>query len=499
MLKVRTTKTGSGKTAVQVVFRRYHQTKIVKHLGSGETPTEVDQLKTLARQFIRERQGLIPLFGEMFPEKENDLVSVSNLEVTGYRHQFAYDFLLKFYRLNGFDQIKCEILKDLTLMRVVEPVSKRQSLSLLKEYFGKVYSPSSFYKNIGKLSKFKDEAEKLAIAYAQKYLNFDFSLVFYDVTTLYFETFESDPDLGETKGLRKSGFSKDNKSNQPQILIALVVNSDGYPIANNIFEGNKFEGHTIIPVILALKEKHQIKNLTVVADAAMLSKSNMDELNENGLKYIVGARMSNLKESLLIEISAEIGGVKGKYFKTKTESNGLGYLICDYSPLRAIKDKSDRKKQLIRAQNQIKDPARFFKRLRFVQETTASVFKLNKELIVKDELLDGIKGYYTNLENIDNRLIVSRYHDLWKIEKAFRIAKSDLLARPVFHRKKESIETHILIIFLALCLAKSIELKTGISIKKMREKIWRVLDVEMRDKLTGKTFTRRTPTPVLEY
>lgn len=492
MFKVRTTKTGSGKTAVQVVSRRYHQTKIVRHVGSGGTPTEIAQLKTLAYQFIRERQGLIPLFQETSREKENDLVSTSNLDVTGYRHQFAYDFLLKFYHRNGFNKIDSGILKDLVIMRVIEPVSKRQSLSLLEEYFGKVYSPSTFYKNVGQLSKFKDKAERLALAYAQKYLNFDFSLVFYDVTTLYFETFDGDD-------LRKPGFSKDNKSNQPQILIALVVNDDGYPIAFNLFEGNEFEGHTLLPVILALKEKHRIKNLTVIADAAMLSRSNLEVLNRNGLNYVVGARMSNLKDALLVEIASKIGGVPGKYFKTKMEDNGLGYLICDFSPLRALKDKSDRRKQLVRAQNQMNDPAKYLKRSRFVQETTTSHFRLNKELIAKDELLDGIKGYYTNLEDTDNSLIVSRYHDLWKIEKAFRMAKSDLLARPVFHRKKENIETHVLIVFLALCLAKSIELKTRMSIKKIREKIWKVLDVEIRDRLTEKTFIRQTPNPVPEY
>lgn len=492
MYKIRTTKTGSGKIAVQVVSRQYHQTKIIKHVGSGKTPAEITQLKTLALRFAREKQGLVSLFESISKEKENDLVSVSNLEILGYHHQFAYDFLLRFYRLNGFGQIDSEILKDLCLIRIMEPVSKRQSLTLLGEYFGKNYSISTFYKTVGKLAAFKDQAERLAVSYAKKYLNFDFSVVFYDVTTLYFETFDGD-------NFRKPGFSKDNKFNQPQILIALVVNSDGYPVASNLFEGNRFEGHTIIPVVLALKEKHQIKNLTIVADAAMLSRSNMEELTKNGLNYIVGARLSSLKENLVEKISSEITGVPGKYFKTKIEQNGLGYLICDFSPLRALKDKSDRKKQLIRAQNQISNPAKFLKRSRFVREETKSVYRLNEQLIVRDEFLDGIKGYYTNLENLDSNLIVSRYHDLWKIEKAFRIAKSDLLARPIFHRKKENIEAHILIVFLALCVAKSIELKTGVSIKKVKDSIWKVLDVKITDKLTGKTFTRQTPIPVLEY
>lgn len=499
MFTIREVKTGSGKTAVQIVLRRYHRTKIIKHVGSGNSPEEIFRLKVLAHQFIREKEKTIPLFPEFDPENDNDLVLASNLEIVGYRHAFAYDYLLKFYGLNGFDQIESEILKDLCLIRIVEPVSKRQSLILLHEYFGKSYSASSFYKKVGKLAVFKDQAEQLAVTYAQNYLNFDFSLVFYDVTTLYFETFTSDPDVGETKGLRKCGFSKENKANQPQILIALIVNGDGYPIATNIFEGNTFEGHTFIPAILTLKEKHQIKNLTVVADAAMLSRTNMEELHNHGLNYIVGARLSNVDRNITKKISLEIGGIPGKYSKTRIDEKGLGYLICDFSSLRALKDKSDRKKQLIKAQNQIKNPARFLKRSRFVMEETKSVYKLNEELVAQDELLDGIKGYYTNIENVDSRLIVSRYHDLWKIEKAFRIAKSDLLARPIFHHKKDSIRAHILIVFLALCVAKSIELKTGMSVGKIKEKVWKVLDVEIRDKITGKTFIKQTPAPILEY
>lgn len=450
---------------------------------------EISRLKILALQFIRGRENLIPLFPEMEKEDSNDLVSAKNLEIANYRHQFAYDYLLRFYKLNGFDEIKSEILKDLALIRIVEPASKLRSLLLLNEYFGKDYSLSTFYKNIGKLAGFKNQAEEMAVCYAKKHLKFDFSIVFYDVTTLYFETFADDK-------FRKYGFSKDNKSSQPQILVALVVNSDGYPIAVDIFEGNKFEGHTIIPVVSAFQKRHDIKNLTVIADAAMLSRSNMEELTKNNLSYIVGARLSNIQDKILKQISETIAHKPGVYFKIKT---GLGYLICDFSSLRALKDRTDRKKQLLKAKNQINDPSKFMKRSRFVKETTKSLYELNEEMIRRDELLDGIKGYYTNLKDMDNNLIVSRYHDLWKIEKAFRIAKSDLLARPVFHRKKESIEAHILIVFLALCVAKSIELKTDLSIKNIKEKIWKVLDVEIKDRITGKSFIKQTPAPVLEY
>lgn len=493
MFKVREVTTGSGKTAVQVVFRRYHRTEIIKHIGTGQDDGEISRLKTLAWQFIREKEGLTVLFPGMFAgekdEEENHLVLMKNLRITGYRRQLAYDYLSRIYEENGFGRIKSHLLKDLVLIRVIEPASKRYSLSLLKKYFGRVYTENILYKSLPRLTKFKLEAEMAAVEYAQKNLNFDFSLVFYDVTTLYFETFKDDD-------LRKRGFSKDEKSGQPQILIALIVNSDGYPIGYQIFPGNKFEGHTVIPAILDLVKTHGIQNLTVVADAAMLSKDNIEDLEKTGLHYIVGARISNISQKLLQQVSTFLNQEAGKYFKAETP---LGALVCDYSEARAAKDRSDRKKQIQKAQNQMSDPGKLLKKARFLKETTKSVYALNEELINKDKLLDGIKGYYTNLKDIPENMIITRYHDLWKIEKAFRIAKSDLQARPIFHHKRESIEAHILIVFLSLCISKSIEIRTKRSIKSIRDEIWEVLDIQLEDTLTGKRYTKRTEVSLVEY
>jgi len=495
MFKMRTVKTRSGKTAVQVVFRHSHRTEIVQHIGSAGNDKRLLELKKLAGQIIRQKDPQIALFPkETENDRGSDLVLVGNLDAVKYRHLFAYEYLSRFYTLNGFDQLENQLVKDLAVIRVIEPSSKLRSLMLLKKYFGVIHSENVLYKTFGSLERLQSRAEGLAVDYAKKHLHFDFSLVFYDVTTLYFETFNEDISINDSNnpkrhGLRRFGFSKDNKPGQPQILIALVVNTDGYPVAVNIFEGSKFEGHTMIPVILDLKTKYRITNLTVVADAAMLSAKNMEELDKLGLQYIVGARLSYLSSDLLQQISTALNKQPGKYFRTKTP---LGYLVCDYSDLRAAKDRSDRRKQLVRAQSQIDNPAKFFRRSRFVRETTASVYEINQKLIEKDELLDGIKGYCTNLKDTDNTIIVSRYKDLWKIEKAFRIAKSDLLARPIFHRKKENIKAHILIVFISLCMVKSIELQTGQSIRNVRDKIWEVLDIELKDKLTGKTYVKRT-------
>ena len=316
------------------------------------------------------------------------------------------------------------------------------------------------------------------------------------MTTLYFETFKQDGDTKDAagnivKGFRKPGFSKDNKPQQPQIVIGLMVNRNGYPLAVEMFSGATFEGHTILPVIKNLQKKHNIETLTIVADAGMLSLENIEKIKEAKLHYIVGARLGSISPELLKDIAENLNKTENQYVTSETER---GTLICDYSNKRAAKDKSDRNKQLAKAQYRIDNPEKTKRRTRFVTEETKASLKLNEELIAQDTLREGVKGYYTNLKltkEVTEKDIVARYKDLWLIEKSFRIAKSDLEARPIFHHKKESIQAHMLIIFVSLCLAKSIELKTGYSIKKVKDMIWDILDIEFVDTLTGKKFLRR--------
>ena len=496
-MDVRTTKTGSGNTAVQVVERYNHQTKIVKHFGSAKNTKDLDTLVILAKQYIRESNNTSPLFPDILAETEKrHLVSIEHLTFTKTYHQFAYEFFSFFYTRNGFDEVHNSILKDLAIMRLIEPASKYTSLELLKEYFNIHYGHTTFYKALKELPNQKEVIESAAIYYAQKHLSFDFSLVFYDVTTLYFESFKTDEDTkdekGEViKGLRNPGFSKDNKPQQPQIMIGLVVNRDGYPIAIETFSGKTFEGHTMIPIIQKLQKTHNINTLTIVADAGMLSKNNIEDIEAAGLTYIVGARLGNMPTKTLKKISEYLNKTEGIYYRMALPS---GLLICDYSKKRGAKDRNDRNKQLKKAEYQIQNPEKTKRRTRFVTEDSKTTIRLNEELIAKDELKEGIKGYHTNLEYIDDDLIIARYKDLWHVEKSFRIAKSDLEARPIFHHKKESIEAHILIVFVSLCLAKSIELISNLSIKKVKKSIWPILDIECKDTLTNQTFVKRMNT-----
>jgi len=481
MLKIRTTKTGSGSTAVQVVLNTTNKVNIVKHIGSGKTDLEIEVLKKLGYQYI---QQLIIDSGQTSLFEETSLISIDNISIKESFHTFALEYLSHIYDINGFNILGDNLLRDLAIMRIIEPVSKEESIELMREYFNIEYSHGTLHRGLKKIADSKSEIESVAVEYAKRNLNFDFSLVFYDVTNLYFESFKSDD-------LRKPGFNKDGKSQQPQIAIGLVVNKDGYPISIEIFEGSKFEGHTFIPVILALKEKYNIKTLTVVADAAMLSYKNMEDLNDAGLSFIVGARLSKVDRNLLESIVESLNKLEGKYIESET---AYGTLITDYSIKRAQKDKSDRLKQIRKAEYHIQYPSKH-RRPRFLKKLDKDKFEINKELIEFDELKEGIKGYYHNLKDISPQLIVSRYHDLWHVEKSFRIAKSDLKARPIYHHKEDMILSHILIVFVSLCMSKSLELQTGLSTKLIKKNIFRIMDIVLIDELTNRTFTKRQKFP----
>lgn len=490
MYKIRKVKTASGKTAVQVVNYCRRRTLIVKHLGSADSPVELSSLIRRGRMFIENDLGIAPLLPELSvssdAEKQRRLLS--GLRIYQKYHHLAYECFHHWYRRLNFDSLENPLLRDLSFMRLIEPSSKRRALKLLARYFGRCYSQRSLYRRLEDLIRLKDRAENLAVIYAQKYLQFDFHLVFYDVTTLYFETFAEDD-------LRKCGYSKDGKSNQPQILVGLLVNREGFPIAYDIYTGKTFEGKTMIPLILSLKRRFHLKRLTVVADAAMLSLDNLRKLKRERLNYIVGARVANLTQKKIRRIANFLKRRERVYYRSRTDH---GLLLCDYSKKRAAKDRADRQKQIRKAQKQIDGPKSGFRRSRFLKVLGKSTYALNTELIDKDKLLDGIKGYYTNLSltaaGRSPSLIVARYHDLWQVEKAFRLAKSDLSARPIFHHKEENIKAHLLIVFISLCLSRSLELYTGLSLRRIKDLVWEIEDIVFENEAGQEVGIKRMDT-----
>ena len=438
--KIRTSKTGSGKIEVQVVYYHKRKTIVVKHFGSGDIEKDIQSLKEEAKKWIEKESNTYGLFS-----KNADEVFLESYSYQGFKYFYAYEFLEKIFQKFNCHKYLNGLFKDLVISRILEPNSKRESLNFLTEFMDKDHSLDSLYKQIVKYDESKKqglETEIMKIAKAE--LNFDFSFVLYDVTTLYFESFED-------YEFQKPGFSKDNKANQPQVVVGLVVTRDGLPLSYQIWKGNTFEGHTFIPILKAFKNTHKIEKLTVVADSAMLSKINFQTLKEEGLNYIVGARLGNLKQDILERVL--------KDFKMQDNySTRVDDLIVDYSSARYQKDLSDLEKQKKKAEKYLGELSFRTPKLKYLK-TELLNNSLNQELIDKHKRLLGLKGYYTDL-NLPNTEIINYYHNLYKVEHAWRIAKSDLQTRPIYHHKEESIRNHLLICFVALTISVYLELKT---------------------------------------
>jgi len=485
MYHIRKTKTASGATAIQVVRYADRKLTVVKHIGSAHTDEEARALRRIAAGWIKQMTRQQSLFAESRQSSHAGLTLLDKCEYVGVRYMFVYEMLSRLLERFQFTTVGNKLLHDLVIMRIMEPASKLQSLKLLDAYFGIHHRRQAFYEALDRLVALKEDAERLAVKRAVAELAFDFSLVFYDVTTLYFESFESDD-------LRKPGFSKENKPQQPQIIIGLVVNQEGFPIAYELFAGNKFEGHTLVPIIEAFKVRHQISTLTVVADAAMISMENVTKLQARGLHYIVGARMGNISPTLLRKIGTTLNGQDGAAIRVATAH---GDLVCDFSQKRYRKDAREMERQIKKAETLVKDPAAV-KRAKFLKTGTKTRYELNAELIAKTKLLLGIKGYYTNLgPEVSNQTIIDRYHSLWHVEQAFRIAKSDLEMRPIFHFKEQAIKVHMLVCFMALAVSKYMEIKTGVSLRHIITSFKQVTDAQLVNTLTNQKITMRTKVP----
>jgi len=265
--------------------------------------------------------------------------------------------------------------------------------------------------------------------------------------------------------------------------VALIFTKEGFSIAFEIFSGNTFEGHTIIPTIKDFIKRNKVKEFTVVADAAMISAENITQLNLNKINYIVGARLGNLSKNLLETIEKEIVRQDSKSIIIKTE---LGYLTCSYSSIRYRQDFHEMNKQIEKAKQVIESLSE--SRKQKITKTNEQKIELNKELIEKTEKLLVIKGYYTNLEEkiADNKTIIECCHELYKIEQGFRVSKSDLQTKPIFHFNEQPIKLHLLICFMALVISKHFEIKAGVSIRKFLDESKKIGDGQILNHITKK-------------
>lgn len=477
-MRIRIVKTASGATAIQVVDYRGKHAVIRKHIGSAKTTEDISLLREMARQWIADSSGQQSLL----PKNSDDHLLLGKYKYRGFRYGLVETVVRQIFNTLGLGEVvekTDKLFLDLVLMRVVQPASKRQSQRLLSAFFGIQYDLTTLYRSLPRFSHLKEAVEKQFIAFARERFGFDFSFVLYDITTLYFETFTEDE-------LRKIGFSKDNKVGQPQILVGFIVNREGFPLSFAVFDGNTFEGNTLIPVILDFKRKHQIRTLTVVADAAMISRKNITALKKAGLSYIVGARLGNMSRDTISRIDQELTRTDGACVRLTTVD---GFLVAHFSAKRYTKDKHEMDKQLEKAKRIIAGKQEG-KRNKFLSGTSKTQYVLNPSIIKKTSLLLGIKGYHTDL-TIPEQTIIDRYADLWQIERAFRISKNDLTARPVYHFRKQAIIAHLLICVVALAVFKYLEIQTGVSSRSIMEKLKSVTDGRMLNTLTGKEIIMR--------
>jgi len=468
---------------IQIVQKIGRQNKVVRHLGTARNQMEVNELITLAKQFIenqRIKSGKISFFDNRYSTSEMAEV-LSKFCIRRVLDSVTFEFLHHFYKILDFDKIDNKNFTDLVVARIIYPVSKAKTRDFLESKLNKHYSLSSLYRIMEKIYSldFQSQLEEKMTAFVRSSSPI-VSVLFFDVTTLYYESFDEDD-------LRKFGFSKDNKANQPQLVVTLTVTADGFPLHLRVFPGNKFEGHLMLPCIKEIVKKHDLNDFVVVADSAMVSSVNMEELEKESLSYIVGARLGNLPTKIWGQVIT-VPKIDGQTKRFDFGNNSV--LVVSYSQKRANKDRSDREKQLKRARFALHNPSVVSKRFKFLKKVANRDLELNTENVAKAQLLEGLKGYLTNAVNLTDEEIIAKYSELWRVEKSFRISKSDLKARPVFHTVRKRIEAHLTIVFASLAIICLVEKITGKSVQKVLWLLDQVKEVIMENIVNGERISK---------
>jgi hypothetical protein len=461
---IRTVKTSSGATAVQIVYSYHRGSRKIEHIGSAHDDAEVELLKAAARQRLAAGQGVLEL-GPGFGGGNG-----GPLPITASRMGCLLDALGRGYDVLGLGRAAGgdAVFRDLVLARIIEPVSKLGSLRVLAEAG---VAPASYATLKRRLPAYAKEAwrRKLSAACAAHAGLGPASLCLYDVSTLYFETDEGD-------GFRESGFSKERRL-EPQIVIGLLTDSRGFPLAISAFEGNQAETKTMLPVIEAFMTARRLPDVTVIADAGMVSEANQKQIEAAGLSFILGMKIPHVP-CAAAQWRREHPGedLPGGYIFTQPWPAGPSggrrdqVIYYQYKADRARRTLRGIGEQVRKAQQAVAGKAPV-KRNRFIQ-LAGGTRSVNRELEEKARSLAGIKGYITNLTAcpdgtpVNAEFVISAYHQLFQIEKSFRMAKSDLQARPIHHHQRDSIEAHLSIVFAALALTRWIEHQTGWSIRK---------------------------------
>lgn len=465
---IREKRNSSGSISVQIISKSSGKYKVVKTIGSSSNEQEILKFVYLGKQEI-ERISCQP---RLFVSENDTIVEqvfsvLNNADIRTVGPEIIFG---KIYDHIGFKAIQEDLFRDLVIARLAFPLSKLKTIEYVYRFQGVTLDIDAVYRFLDKLNnKLKTQIEQIAFAHTKEVLQGNISVVFYDMTTLYFEASDEDD-------LRKTGFSKDGKHQNPQIFLGLLVGLGGYAIGYDIFEGNISEGRTLIPFIEMISKKFNLDKPVIVADAGLLSNDNIKALEDLDYQYIIGARIKN--ESGKIKKQILNRQLRDGQIMTLKKPDSTR-LIVAYATNRAVKDEYNRRRGLRRLEKQIKagkltkssiNNKGYNKYLKLIGEVS---IEIDYDKFNNDQSWDGLKGYITNT-NLKDKQVIENYKNLWHIEKAFRMSKTDLRIRPIYHRLKHRIEAHICISFTAYCIYKELERvlykeKSTLSLKKSAE------------------------------
>lgn len=489
---IRCKKTQNSNTAIQIVESVRIDSKVVqkviRHIGTASNEDEINNFKIAANIIIANLKSSIP------PEPDKINVNLNSffkekVVVTG-----IHDIYGTIFDETGFNNIfknkdYNDILRNIIMARIANPDSKKATSEQLETKFNLKVPLKKIYRLMDRLNdEVIDNIQKLSLQHTKKICNEKISVMFYDATTLYFESFIQDE-------LKQYGYSKDHKFNQSQILLALFVTTKGLPIGYQVFPGAFYEGHTLITVLDKLSKHFELDKIVFVADRGLFNKENLEFLEEKKIFYIVGGRIKNLKKQQKLDILSFKESIKDKNsgIFTLNLNDDERKLIVNYSSKRALKDRFDRersitalKKRLLKS-NKSENLISNYGFKKYIAIIDDSKIELNTTKINEDEKWDGLQGIVTNVTWLTKEEILSHYKGLWQIEESFRISKHDLRIRPIYHWVERRIKAHLAISYMAFCCVRYLEHiisqhHVKLSCEKIKDNLLEVQNIVIKDR-----------------
>jgi len=475
----------SGSISVQIILKERGRYRVLESVGVGRNEQEISTLLLKACALVKHHQKQPELFTDEEEATYDSIFSAlgnDHIQVIG--PELIYG---KLFDRIGYNRINELMFRHLVITRLYNPGSKLKAVEYLRNYLGIDTEIQDVYRFLDRLNdRLKTEVEDISYTYTKGVLGGIPGVVFYDMTTIYFEASDEDD-------LRKAGFSKDGKHQCPQIFLGLLVSYGGNPIGYDIFEGNIFEGHTLIPVLKKFESRFSLNKPVVIADSALLSKVNIELLEKEGYQYILGGRPRNEPDVIKEQIQALSLHDGGHAVIKKIADRRI---IVSFSQKRADKDAHNRERGLKKLEKKIKsgkltksniNNKGYNKYLKLKGDVSIEIdYKKYQE----DGQWDGIKTFVTNTK-LSSDKVIENYAHLWFIERAFRMNKTDLRIRPVYHRLRSRIEAHICISFTAYAILLELEriLKrsaSDITLKQAAELTKRMYQIKVMLPSSGK-------------